>query len=55
VIEIRRDALDETDGPTLQHARQGTHGSKLRVPTRRSTRPDTRLLEERYERFRVAG
>ena len=55
VIEVRRDVLDEVDGPTLQHALQGVHGSSLLVPARRPARPDPELLEARYERFRVAG
>jgi putative restriction endonuclease len=55
VIEIRRDVLHEVDGPTLQHALQGVHGSSLLVPGRRSARPDAGLLEERYDRFRLAG
>jgi putative restriction endonuclease len=55
VIEVRRDVLDEVDGPTLQHALQGVHGSSLLVPSRRSARPDAELLEARYERFRAAG
>jgi putative restriction endonuclease len=55
VIEVRRDVLGEVDGPTLQHALQGIHGSELVVPTRRSARPDRELLEARYERFRAVG
>jgi putative restriction endonuclease len=55
VIEVRRDVLDEADGPTLRHALQGVHGSNLLVPSRRSARPDPELLEGRYERFRRAG
>ncbi len=55
VIEVRRDILVEVDGPTLQHALQGVHGSDLVLPSRRSARPDPDLLEARYERFRKAG
>jgi len=55
VIEVRRDVLDEQDGPTLQHALQGVHGSELLLPPRRSARPRADLLEERYERFREAS
>ncbi len=55
VIEVRRDVLDEVDGPTLQHALQGVHGSTLLVPSRRTARPDPDLLEARFERFRAAG
>ncbi len=40
VIEVRRDVLDEADGPTLRHALQGVHGSSLLVPSRRLARPD---------------
>jgi putative restriction endonuclease len=54
-IEVRRDVLAERDGPTLQHALQGIHGTKLLVPSRTAQRPDPDLLEERYERFRRAG
>ena len=54
-IEIRRDILLEHDGPTLQHALQGIHGAMLLVPRQLRQRPDAELLEERYERFRVAS
>jgi len=55
VIEVRPDVLDEQDGPTLQHALQGVHGTSLVLPSRIEHRPDVGLLEERYERFREAG
>jgi putative restriction endonuclease len=56
VIEIRREVLDDHDGPTLQHALQGVHGSVITLPRRRALQPNRDLLEERYERFRaVAG
>jgi len=54
-VEVRRDVLTEHDGPTLQHALQGIHGTALLLPRRRTQRPDPQLLEERYERFRQAG
>ena len=54
-IEVRKDVLDETDGPTLLHALQGVHGTTLVLPTRTAQRPDTELLERRYQRFRQAG
>ena len=54
-VEIRKDVLEEHDGPTLRHALQGLHGSEIFVPHRRAERPDPDLLEERYERFRVAS
>lgn len=54
-IEIRRDVLDEPDGPTLEHALQGLHGELLALPRSRIERPRGDLLEERYEEFRAAG
>lgn len=53
-VEIRRDVLDESDGPTLRYALQGLHGEAIVVPIRRAERPSRELLEERYERFRIA-
>jgi putative restriction endonuclease len=55
VVELRRDVLTEQDGPTLRHALQGMHQSALTVPRDRRAQPDRQLLEERYERFRLAG
>ncbi len=55
VIEIRRDVLDEKDGPTLMHAIQGIHSNKLALPEARRAWPREDLLEERYERFRAAS
>lgn len=51
-IEVRRDVLDETDGPMLVHGLQGFHGTTLRLPQKVAWRPDQQLLEKRYERFR---
>lgn len=55
IVEIRQDILSETDGPTLRHALQGIHGSEMTLPRQRRARPDTELLTERYEHFRLAG
>jgi putative restriction endonuclease len=54
VIEVRRDVLDEVDGPTLEHALQGVHRANLSLPTRRAARPDPHASRERYERFLLA-
>ncbi len=54
-VEIRADVLHEHDGPTLQHALQGLHGTLISLPSRRSERPNTDLLEERYARFLAVG
>jgi putative restriction endonuclease len=55
VLEIRADVLRQHDGPTLQHALQGLHHERLTIPRRMDSRPDSELLEERFERFRAAG
>lgn len=53
VIEISSGVLDEIDGPMLLHGLQGFHGAPLTVPRARQLRPDSALLEERYELFRA--
>jgi len=55
VVEVRRDVLDESDGPMLIHGLQGFHGTKLLLPRTPQLRPDPARLEVRYERFRLAG
>jgi len=54
-VEVRKDVLEEQDGPTLLHALQGVHGTTLVLPTRTVQRPDAELLEQRYQRFQQAG
>lgn len=55
VIEVREDLLRERDGPTLLHAIQGLHRTRILAPGRPEFRPGRELLEVRYERFRQAG
>jgi putative restriction endonuclease len=55
VIEIRKDVLEEVDGPMLAHGLQERHNQKLLVvPTHHDLRPREEFLEERYETFRKA-
>jgi putative restriction endonuclease len=54
VIEVRRDILEERDGPTLVHAIQGLHGERIFLPAARAHHPDRDLLEVRYARFRAS-
>ena len=51
IIEVRRDVLQEIDGPTLRHAIQGLHGKSIVLPSRLAEQPSTVFLSERYERF----
>lgn len=55
VVEVRRDILDEIDGPMLRHGLQAMDGVRLQIPQRLAWRPDPSRLEERYEQFRTAG
>lgn len=55
IIEVRRDVLDETDGPMLQHGLKGFDHQSLRVPRAPGLRPKPEFLEERYALFRRAG
>lgn len=55
VVEIRRDILDEPDGPMLRHGLQGFHGSRIRIPTSVRLQPNREFLAERYAIFVNAG
>jgi putative restriction endonuclease len=55
VIEVRRDILDETDGPMLRHGLQEIAGKVIHLPRDQRLRPRTDLLEERYALFKKAG
>jgi putative restriction endonuclease len=55
VIELRRDILDEADGPMLQHGLQGFHVKPLVVPRAAALKPRREFLEERYVTFKKAG
>ena len=53
-IHIRKDILDEVDGPMLRHGLQEMNGSIIRVPARRELQPREEYLEERFSRFMAA-
>jgi putative restriction endonuclease len=55
VIQLRRDILDEADGPMLQYGLQGFHGKVLHAPHKVELRPAQEFLAERFELFRKAG
>lgn len=51
VIEVRADIRKEHDGPTLVHAIQALHGTRIVLPRSAPLRPDPKLVEMRYEQF----
>jgi putative restriction endonuclease len=55
VVQVRSDVLEEQDGPTLRHALQSIHGTRISLPRAAASRPNPALLEERFERFRAAS
>jgi putative restriction endonuclease len=54
-IDIRRDVLEETDGPMLQHGLQGFDRERITVPRSPAQQPNPEFLAERYARFKKAG
>ena len=56
IIEVRRDILEEHDGPMLTHGLKQLHLNPIHQPRPVANRPDPDLLKVRYERFnQVAG
>ena len=55
IIEVRRDILEEEDGPMLLHGLKKLHQTRLHAPRRIDDRPDPDLLEIRFARFVAAG
>ena len=51
VIEVRRDLLEEVDGPVLKHALQSLHGREIEVPRRTVHKPDRSRLEIRHQKY----
>lgn len=54
VVGVRRDILEEVDGPMLRHGLQEMQGTTITVPTMRAAQPDRARLEVRYHEFRAA-
>lgn len=53
VIEIRRDILEESDGPMLLHGLKEMHQKRIILPKAPEQQPNPAFLEKRYERFRA--
>lgn len=51
-VEIRKDVLEEIDGPMLKHGLVEMHGSRLILPRSKKDWPDQERLERRYELFK---
>ncbi|HUX33433.1 MAG TPA: HNH endonuclease [Gemmatimonadaceae bacterium] len=55
LVELRRDLLEEIDGPMLQHGLKEMHGQRLVLPHDRALWPDQSALEQRFDQFRHAS
>src|ERR1051325_3867273 len=53
-VHIRKDILEEHDGPMLRYGLQELHGGSLTLPERRKLQPNKDYLAERFDRFRAA-
>ncbi len=54
-VRVRRDLLDEEDGPMLKHGLQALEGVRIQVPHRVGDRPDPQLLAVHWREFCDAG
>jgi len=54
-IVVRKEVLDEEDGPMLQHGLKGLHNTKLYLPKHKIDYPNKDLLDIKYQRFRNAS
>ena len=50
-IEVRRDILEENDGPMLLHGLKEMHDRRLILPRSAGQRPNPEFVERRYTRF----
>ncbi len=53
-VHVRRDVLEEHDGPMLRHGLQELQGQSIAKPPLKLHWPRKEYLEERFERFRAA-
>jgi putative restriction endonuclease len=51
-VEVNEEVLNEVDGPMLKHGLQEMDGAEIRLPPKRSHRPDRERLAWKYDLFR---
>lgn len=51
VVQVRKDVLNESDGPMLKYGLQGFQDSKLSVPRQDALKPNPAFLERRFSSF----
>jgi len=51
IVHLRKDLLDERDGPMLEHGLRSFNGQPIKPPRWENCRPDRELLAERFAEF----
>jgi putative restriction endonuclease len=51
MVEIRKDILEESDGPMLQHGLKELHKIKITLPRDKKSWPNRESLERRHQQF----
>ena len=54
LVHVRRDILEEHDGPMLKHGLQDMDGHRIILPRVALKRPNPEYLEARFTQFRAA-
>jgi putative restriction endonuclease len=54
-VDIRKEILEENDGPMLELGFKGLHNIKIQLPRNKKDHPNIEKLNERYIRFRKTG
>lgn len=54
-VEVRKELLEEIDGPMLQHGIKEMHGTTIVLPSAKNKRPSVERLETRFDRFLKAS
>jgi len=55
VVQIKPTIMEEQNGPVLTHGLKGVHGVRITLPRHAAFKPDPKLLEWRWERFKAAA
>jgi putative restriction endonuclease len=55
IVEIRKDILEESDGPMLQHGLKELHKGTIILPRDKQSWPDREGLDQRYQQFVLAS
>jgi putative restriction endonuclease len=53
IIQVRKDILDEEDGPVLQYGLKALHNTKLILPNKEEQWPNPTALDYRYQKFQM--